>query len=289
MVERQATAIWLNELDQSDRLSPALNRVLQILMTNPKLASYGEVARIAAVAGVNSSSVVRCAQALGFAGWPALQLEIRARYLASLTSEETFATHSNAVSGPGHSAIRQDIQNLKDALESVDPDVVTAVVNAIATARRTVVIGTGTFSAPGQIIAHLGSIIGFPISLETRGAVHLSSALADFDEDDVLVVVNVWRPIRDLLNAARVAKESGGQIVAITDTSRGPYRALADYSLVVPSEGVSFFQSVTAATSLAYGIVDGLAQRDSDRTKDRLAEARRRWEVLHTYEQDDGA
>ncbi len=270
----------------SRELSPALDRVLQVLVTNPKLASYGEVGKIAAAADVNSSSVVRCAQALGFAGWPALQREIRARYLASLTSEETFATHSPSVSGPGHRAIFQDIQNLKDALETVDGDDVSAVVEAIAASRRTLVIGTGTFTAPGQVLAHLGSTIGFPISFESRGAVHLSSALAGFGPEDVLVVANVWRPIRDLLNATRVAKDQQARVVVITDSTRGPFRSLADHLLVVPSEGVSFFQSVTAATSLAYGILDGLAQRNPEKTKQRLTEARRRWEMLHTYEQD---
>lgn len=54
--------------------------------------------------------------------------------------------------------------------------------------------------------------------------------------------------------------------------------------LVVPSEGVSFFQSVTAATSLAYGIVDGLAQVDPARTQERLRAAGECRETLQTYE-----
>ena len=275
---------WLGDLAEARDLSPALERVSKVLMTNPKLASYGEVAKVADAAGVNGSSVVRCAQALGFAGWPALQREIRARYLASLTSEERFSTHDSSVSGPGHSAVLQDIQNLKEALESIDADEVQAVIDVIAEARQTLVIGTGTFTAPGQVLAHLGSTIGYPIAFEGRGSVHLSAALTGFGPEDVLVVVNVWRPIRDLLNAARVAKDADARVVVITDSTRGVFRSVADHLLVVPSEGVSFFQSVTAATSLTYGIVDGLAQRNPSATKQRLAEARRRWEILHTYE-----
>lgn len=281
------TSAWLEDLIPDKGLSPALGRVLQTLITNPRIASYGEVGDIASRAGVNASTVVRCAQALGFAGWPALQREIRAKYLASLTSEETYRAHREMSSGPGHNAIRQDIQNLKDTLEAVDPAEIDAVIDRIARARRVVVAATGTFTAPGQVLAHLGSVLGYPISLETRGAVHLSSALSGFGPADCLIVINVWRPIRDLVGSARLARSTGAPVVTITDSARGPYTALSDHLLVVPSEGVSFFQSVTAATSLAYGIVDGLANVDPDRTRERLAAAQKTWELLRTYEPDD--
>lgn len=284
-MQRQSTNEWLADLIPGRGLSPALGRVFEALVTNPKLASYGDLEVIADAAAVNKSTVVRCAQALGFAGWAALQRELRARYLAAMTSEETFTAHTEgSVSGPGHSAFLQDIQNLKDAMESVAAEDVEAVIEAIANASRTVVGATGTLTVPGQVLAHLATSIGYPITLENRGAVHLASALANFGEHDLLIVFNVWRPIRDLLNSARIAKDAGARVVAITDSARGPYRDLADHLLVVPSEGVSFFQSITAATSLAYGLVDGLARLDPAKTRARLAAARRMWETLDTYE-----
>jgi DNA-binding MurR/RpiR family transcriptional regulator len=283
-MENDDTAAWLADLVPEKGLSPALNRVIQVLMTNQRVASYGDVGEIASRAQVNSSTVVRCAQALGFKGWPALQRELRARYLASLSSEETLHAHGETASSPAHNAMRQDIQNLKDALDSVDPSDVDRAIELLAGSRRIVVASTGTFSSVGQILSHLGSVLGYPIALETRGAVHLASALAGFGQEDTLVVINVWRPIRDLVNAARLAHNAGSRVLAITDARTGPYADLSDLMLVVPSEGVSFFQSVTAATSLAYGIVDGLAQVDPARTQERLRAAREYWETLQTYD-----
>jgi DNA-binding MurR/RpiR family transcriptional regulator len=85
------------------------------------------------------------------------------------------------------------------------------------------------------------------------------------------------------LPTAKLAYGVGSRVLAITDARTGPYADLSDLMLVVPSEGVSF-QSVTAATSLAYGIVDGLAQVDPARTQERLRAARECWETLQTYE-----
>ncbi|MYW92978.1 MurR/RpiR family transcriptional regulator [Amycolatopsis rubida] len=283
-MEPRNVAVWLEALRPHKGLSPALDRVLQTLITNPKIASYGEVGDIASRAQVNPSSVVRCAQALGFEGWPALQRELRAKYLASLTSEETFQTRRKGPLGPGHSAFQQDIQNLKDALESVEPAEIDAVIRRIAGSARVVVAATGTFAAPGQVLAHLGSALGYPITAETRGAVHLSAALTGFGPEDTLVVLTAWRPIGDLVRSARLARHRGARVIAVTDLRRGPFAELADHILVVPSEGVSFFQSVTAATSLMYGIVDGLANVDVDRTREQLAAAQQSWEILQTYE-----
>ncbi len=83
---------------------------------------------------------------------------------------------------------------------------------------------------------------------------------------------------------AKLAHGVGSRVLAITDARTGPYADLSDLMLVVPSEGVSFFQSVTAATSLAYGIVDGLVQVDPARTQERLRAAGECRETLQTYE-----
>ncbi|MBO9706555.1 MAG: MurR/RpiR family transcriptional regulator, partial [Arthrobacter sp.] len=85
-----ATAVvgqqWLGDAIPPLKLTKAQARVVDALTVNPKLASYGDVTEVANRAGVNSSSVVRTAQALGYRGWPDLQRELRARYLVHISN-----------------------------------------------------------------------------------------------------------------------------------------------------------------------------------------------------------
>lgn len=254
-----------------------------MLLENQQLASYSEIAEIAQRAEVNASTVVRFAQALGFRGWPELQQELRMRYLATLTSEETLREHPAAASGAVHASIQRDVANLGRALESIDPAEGDAAIVALASAGRILVVGMGSFGAPASILAHLGSVMGYPISFEGRGGAHLAAAMTALGADDVLVVVSLWRPMRDVLAAATAAHAAGTTVVAITDMRRGRLAASADHVLVVPSEGVSFLQSTTATTSVVYGLLSGMESAHPERSRAALRRTQELWQQLGTF------
>ncbi|MEW5095510.1 MurR/RpiR family transcriptional regulator [Clavibacter michiganensis] len=139
-------ADWLDELEPTKGHTPSHARIARVLLENQQLASYSEIAEIAQRAEVNASTVVRFAQALGFRGWPELQQELRMRYLATLTSEETLREHPAAASGAVHASIQRDVANLGRALESIDPAEGDAAIVALASAGRILVVGMGSFA-----------------------------------------------------------------------------------------------------------------------------------------------
>jgi DNA-binding MurR/RpiR family transcriptional regulator len=276
-------ADWLDELEPTKGHTPSHRRVARVLLEHQQLASYSEIAEIAQRAEVNASTVVRFAQVLGFRGWPELQQELRMRYLATLTSEETLREHPPAASGAVHASIQRDVANLGRALESIDPAEGDAAIQALASAGRILVVGMGSFGAPASILAHLGSVMGYPISVEGRGGAHLASAMTTLGADDVLVVVSLWRPMRDVLAAASAARAAGTTVVAITDMRRGRLAASADHVLVVPSEGVSFLQSTTATTSVVYGLLSGMEAAHPERSRAALRRTQELWQQLGTF------
>ncbi|WP_199493514.1 MurR/RpiR family transcriptional regulator [Marinitenerispora sediminis] len=261
-------------------LSPALTRVADTLAANPELGSHGQVAEVARAAGVNPSTVVRYAQALGYNGWPALQQELRATYLAGLNASETLRRHNGEEpAGAVHRALRRDLANLRAALDTVDPEAADAAIEAIHTATRTLVVASGSYVAPAHLLAHLGPTMGLPITLESRGGVHLATALSGIGPGDCVVAVSFWRQTRDTLLAARIAAEAGATVVAVTDANTG-VAAHARHVLKVPSEGLSFFQSTTAAVSVVYGLLAGLGARRGPGADAALRRTEELWEAL---------
>lgn len=99
---------WLAELRKGHTASPKIATVLDVIAGQPRLASYASAAEVAERAGVNTATVVRAAQSLGFDGWLSLRAEVRSRYLASLTALEILAERADrserACAGPatGH-------------------------------------------------------------------------------------------------------------------------------------------------------------------------------------------
>lgn len=274
---------WMEDLEPDTGLSPSHRRVLDVILKNQQLASYSEIADIADRAMVNASTVVRFAKAMGFRGWPDLQQELRGRYLAGLTTEETLQEHRANLHSAVHDAIKHDIGNLQKTLGTIDSDEGDAAIAALAAAGRILVVGMGSFSSPATVLAHLGKVIGYPISFEGRGGPHLASALNDLSTGDVLVIVNVWRPIRDVVLAAEAARAAGVTVIALTDMRRGKLARLADHPLIVPSEGVSFLQSATAATSVIYGLLSGMEASQPERSRASLRRTQDLWQQLNTF------
>lgn len=274
---------WLDGQLPSTGLSPAQAKVFDAVRSDHQFASFADVAAVAARAGVDNSTVVRCAQTLGFRGWPALQHEVRARYLATLSNEQTLDAHPAGEGSLLQRTVRRDIRNLEQTLETVDEDVLDAAVETLAGARRTLVLATGSLSAPATVLAHLGATMGYDITHEPRGGAHLAAAVNGLDSGDALVVLNVWRPMRDLLAAVRAARSIGCPVVVMTDMYSGALAAAADHVLVLSSEGVSFFQSTTAASSITYALLAGLEAARPELTLPAIRRIQRLWDDLGTY------
>jgi len=263
-------------------LSKAQNRVAEVIMRNPQLASYAEIAEVAAHAEVNNSTVVRTAQTLGFQGWPDLQREMRSRYLVKISTEDTLVQHGEH-SSPLRAALTRDIENLRLTLEANTPEEVEATIATLAAAKSILVLGHGSYAAPASVMAHVGATMGYPITLESRGGVHLVTATNTLGPGDVLVVINIWRSIGQMIAAADSAHRAGATIVAISDMRRGRLADIAKHLLVVPSEGIAFFQSVTAATSLVYGLLAGMQAAHPERSRETIRRSQQLWKDLEIH------
>ena len=111
--------------------------------------SYASTSEAAALAGVNVATVVRAAQLLGFSGWPALRGEARSRYLSSLSASEVLSEHAAGAESPAWASVRSDLRNLQSLSQMLDPEQVESVARLIHDAGTTVVLGSGSFAAPG--------------------------------------------------------------------------------------------------------------------------------------------
>ncbi|WP_107503787.1 MurR/RpiR family transcriptional regulator [Arthrobacter sp. ERGS1:01] len=263
-------------------LPKAQNRVADVIMRNPQLASYAEIAEIAARAEVNNSTVVRTAQALGFLGWPDLQRELRSRYLVKISTEDTLIQHGEH-SSPLHAALTRDMENLRLTLETNSADDVEATIATLAAAKSILVVGHGSYAAPASVMAHLGATMGYPIHLESRAGVHLATSTNTLGPGDVMVIINIWRSIGQVIAAAEAAHRAGATIIAISDMRRGRLAAIAKHLLIVPSEGIAFFQSVTATTSLVYGLLAGMQAAHPERSRETIRRSQQLWKDLDIH------
>src|SRR3569833_4235914 len=153
---------WLRDRLPERGLRPKSAAVVEVLVSQPRRASFGSTAELAQLAGVNVATVTRTAQALGFAGWPALQQELRARYMSSLSAPQVAEEH-RGVDSPGSASLRRDLDSLALLNRRIDEEVIREVARAIAAARRTLVFVVCCFAVVGFVFVFFVCLVGFVV------------------------------------------------------------------------------------------------------------------------------
>ncbi|MQA08360.1 MAG: SIS domain-containing protein [Pseudonocardiaceae bacterium] len=274
---------WLSGRAADAALGPAASRVVEILATQPHLASYASTADLAERASVNVATVVRTSRLLGFSGWPELRLELRSRYLSSLSASQVLAEHDGVAGNPASDAIRRDIENLETLARTVDLDAIRAVATAIHQARWTVVLGSGTFAAPGVQLVHAGTTMGLDMLLERHFGTHLANTVNRLGAGDCLVTVNLWWLPKQVLEAARIARERGATTCTITDLRSSPLVDASDLVIVVPSEGVIGFPSLTPAVAAVHAVLAELGRLGGARVRKAMERSDAVWQRMGLF------
>lgn len=273
---------WIEEALAGGRLGRAAERVVRVLRDDPRFASYASTAELAARAEVNVATVVRAAQQLGFSGWPALRVELRSRYLASLTAGEVLAEHADTAD-PVRDAVRSDREALRTLDRTLEPERVRALAQALHEARRTLVVGSGTFAAPGLQLSHAAGIMGYDVELRDTGGTALVAAVSRLRKGDLLLVCDLWRVPRVIRSAARMAAERSVTTAVITDRRDSPLVEGAAHVIVVPSEGVGMFPSLTPVTTVVHALLAELTRVGGDEALQAVRRTEALWEQAELF------
>lgn len=258
---------WLHARLGGREASQGALKVLGALSSRAREMSYATTTDAARMAEVNAATVVRAAQLLGFSGWPALRAEARSRYLSSLSASQVLNEHASLADTPAWAALRGDVRNLQELAQVLDPSQLERVAQMIHDARSTLVLGSGSFAAPGLQLAHIAQTVGYDVRLHREGGTALLNAASLLRSCDCLVIFRLWRSPTELLNAAEVAVQRGARVVVVSDQSSVNVLKVADELVLVPSEGSSMFPSLTAPLTVVHAILASLVALDQKRAR----------------------
>jgi DNA-binding MurR/RpiR family transcriptional regulator len=181
------------------------------------------------------------------------------------------------VSDPITAAVRRDIDNLETLARTLDVAAVREAARAIHEAPRTLVIGSGSFAAPGLQLAHLAQTMGRDVILQQHFGTMLVNSVNRLRPGDCLVTVNLWWLPREILEATTMAYEREIGTCVLTDSRSTALAEVAQHLIVVPSEGISSFPSLTAAMAVVHAILVELARLGGEETTEAMARAEAGW------------
>lgn len=275
-------------------LSRAERQVARALLADYPSAALGTVASLAERAGVSPPTVVRFAQSLGLAGFPALQAALR----DELTRRSTGPLARLDRPGPPGAAGDRPPGSLHDtlvargrdradlavrSLAAIPAASLEAAVAMLADPSRRVVVSGGRFSrvVAEHLALHLEQVRpGVQLLSDPFGA-DLGTTV-DLSRRSLLVLFDYHRYQRSAEELAATARRAGSGVLLVTDDLACPVAPHAEVVLAASSASGTAFQSMTAGFLLVELLLLAVLEALGEPARTRLAlwDQRRAREVL---------
>ena len=242
-----------------DSLTPAERRVADVVLSDPQAVAFGTVAEVASLAATSGATVVRLATRLGLSGFSELQDRVRAEVSTAVLR----ATERIRTPRPDDlldRAVTVATAAVRSTLDRVDRDSFDRAVSLLARpSHHVVVLAAEATSGIGEQFAKELGLLRSGVTQVRGSGVAVSRRLAELGPGDAVVLVDLPRYDRWLLDAATTAHRSGGRLVAVTDSALSPLAAHADVLFTIASDGPGPFDSHVAALALLESVVAGVA------------------------------
>jgi DNA-binding MurR/RpiR family transcriptional regulator len=266
------------------RLTPAERRVAVVVADEPEAVAFGTVADVARRAGASGATVVRLATKLGFGGFVELQASVREELARRLRPASERIRHPAAGDVLG-TTLAVEMANVAASLDGVDrvafEEAVRLLSGAAGSGRprssRVFVLSGDASSGVAALFAAELSMLRPGITLADGSEVRVARLLADVAPHDVVVVIDLARYDRAVIDAARRAAEGGAVLVVLTDSALSPFASLASVNFTASVSGAGPFDSHVGLLSLANALLAGVAAGLRSSATDRLDQVEAAW------------
>jgi DNA-binding MurR/RpiR family transcriptional regulator len=285
------TAIPYEELmerirERLDGLSKAFQGVAKFILERYDRAAFLTAAELGRAVGVSESTVVRFANALGYAGYPEFQEVLQEVMRNRLTTVERLVSPDGRTSPHRdlfESILQTDIENIRLTLHDLDRVNFRRAVSAILEARRILIVGFRSASALALFLSvNLNWILG-NVKVAGFTGQDLWEDIAHLGRKDLVIGIAFPRYTRTTVAAVSEAKLKGCKVVALTDSVLSPLSRYADIVLAAHCTSLAYSDSFVAPLSVINALLAASSMADKAHTMRRLRKMEEIWERQTVY------
>ena len=255
-------SVDLNQVIPNIRMRlPSLTRTEQSIAENflkPHfLQKSTSIKEVAERLGVSTALIVKVSKKLGFSGFKQLKDALNAQH----QSDSFLASEQLEPDDSCEQIITKVLQNsinaLTEILNFVDAKMVSAAADAIVNARNIELYAAGGSTIICEDFQHKLLRFGMRASVPRDRHLMLMSASVLSSNDVVLVVSHSGQTV-DLMDAVRLAKQSGAKIISITNNYHAELSQLSDYPLYAPASPEPLLGKNGTARLVKLAMIDSL-------------------------------
>ncbi|WP_278549572.1 MurR/RpiR family transcriptional regulator [Cloacibacillus evryensis] len=266
-IEERVAAAKLTENDK---------RVLDFIMANRRTACFLTSNEIAAQLGASPSSVVRLSKKLEYENFSAfkraLQEEVAGapRFEALPVPHERIKEYENLPDEEILAAYMDNVlKNLRGDTNAENDRKIIDAADIILRARRVFIVGFRTCAGFASTAGVMLTCVR-PDVFVVGGGAPLIDSLIDITKEDAMIAISFARYSSETAFAARMARDAGCPVIAMTDSYAAPVAKGAAKVIISNSRNMGFFDSYVSFFSNMEKILVLVSKRNRKGNEERL-------------------
>lgn len=233
-----------------DSLGSAERRLADYVSREPSAAARCTIRELENRSGASYATVIRFCKRLGYEGFKGLRnaliAEVAEQELPTRTLDMATGLPVKRGDTPrtiGEKVLDSTIAVLRSTRSMLDPAVIDRAAQALTTAGEVYFVGTGTSGLSARYAYTRFFRTGMRCSVETDPTLYKQKA-AILGADDVLVAISSSGRSANVVEAARLARANGAEVVALTDYAVSPLSKVAKINLHTTPRNVAHFMEM---------------------------------------------
>ncbi len=276
--------------ERADGFSKGQRQIAEYIKEHYDRAAFMTASRLGQVVNVSESTVVRFANALGFAGYPEMQHALQELARTHLTAAQRMSVADDLMDRENvlDKVLLGDADKIKRTLEHLDRVAFEDAVEKIVCAKNIYIIGSRSSASLAGFLN-----FNFRMMFDNVSHVELSSGSEMFEQilsigpNDVMIAISFPRYSSRTVRAVQFAHNSGADVVALTDSAQSPLAPYADQLLTARSDMASFVDSLVAPLSIINAMVAAVSMRRHDEVSARLHRLEEIWDEYDVYDKNN--
>ena len=250
--------------DYYEHLSRSYRKVADFVLSNYYEVAFMTAAQLASAVDVDTTTVVRFSQRLGYNGYPELLQDVRAQ-----VRSEIYAFYKPTLLTPEDPAavfrarIEQEEQNLAKMLIHNPAEHISAMAAMVTSAKRIILIAEGYVVPIAELTAQQlrhRRIEAFSAANDTA---RLAATLMTISPDTLIVGTSSTPYGRDVARSMQYARARGCATLGIVGSLHSPINRVSDLVIYAPTD-VAGPQPSVVALAAALGALVMLATKDDE-------------------------
>lgn len=255
-----------------DYLSRSYRRVADYILSDYRSAAFMTAAELAQTVQVDTTTVVRFAQRLGYPGYPELISDIQEQ--VKLELNQTYATpvEDDGVAGKIRTLVTAERANLEKALTHNTLDSLETILDKLRVAPRIVVMGESYAAPLAESFAGALREAGLPSIYVSGDVYERAAALSHLARKEVVVGMTPVEGPSGVSRALKYARAGGAITVACTTSLSSHAARASEHLLYAPGESAGAPPGLTSLFAMCTAIAQTLAQLQPQTATKRSAE-----------------